>query len=189
MKVGYSVEGSTDRAFLQGLHRWCPEAAMVEGPFRGSTRTSRRRECRKICDQFEAQGVDVLLFLADGDGKPWREVQRDEKARLPPEHLDRTVQGVPDRNIECWLCSDAGWLARTLGCDPDRFRVDDPKPAFQRTLGITRDEKKEPEIAALVVEAPLRGWLRNTSFENFYDQLRECSNRLGCTIENLRERD
>jgi len=45
MKIGYSVEGSTDRAVIRGLRRrWCPEAELIEGKVRGSTRLSLRRE-------------------------------------------------------------------------------------------------------------------------------------------------
>ena len=46
MKIGYSVEGSTDRAVLQGLkQRWCPEAQLVEGRFRGTSGQSQHRDC------------------------------------------------------------------------------------------------------------------------------------------------
>jgi hypothetical protein len=45
MKIGYSVEGSTDRAVLKGLQRrWCPSAELLEGRFRGTTGQSARRE-------------------------------------------------------------------------------------------------------------------------------------------------
>ena len=36
MKIAYCVEGTTDRAILRGLRdRWCPQAELVEGRFRG----------------------------------------------------------------------------------------------------------------------------------------------------------
>jgi hypothetical protein len=54
-------------------------------------------------------------------------------------------------------------------------------------MGIDRDDHKETEIAALVCHAPLRRWLLNPSFEDFYEQTRNKSQVLGCAVENLRE--
>ena len=68
MRIGYSVQGTTDRALLEGLRRrWCPHAELLEGPFRGSTRASLRREYHKICQAFVAQSVEVMVFLTDAD--------------------------------------------------------------------------------------------------------------------------
>jgi len=188
MKVGYSVEGSTDRALLLGLkERWCPDAALVEGPFRGSTHQSLRREYRKICDQFVLAGVDVMIFLTDGNGNDWRAVQQNERASFPADRLFQALHGVPDRNIECWICADADWLGHELHVDPDSLRAEDPQGVFEAAMGITRDDKQEERISALVLRAPLRSWLRNRSFEGFYDGARALSQRLGCAIENLRE--
>ena len=37
MKIGYCVQGTTDEAFVRGLvQRWCPEAELAPGKFRGS---------------------------------------------------------------------------------------------------------------------------------------------------------
>jgi pantoate kinase len=54
-------------------------------------------------------------------------------------------------------------------------------------MGIDRDDRKEEAISDLVREAPLHSWLRNPSFEDFYNQVRRMSQRLGCQIENIRE--
>jgi len=189
MKIGYSVEGSTDRGLISGLkNRWCPDAELVEGRFRGSTHTSLRREYQKICDEFQFKSVDWMVFLTDANMRLWRDVQREERGRFPEDCRTRAIHGVPDRNVESWLCADADWLGRRLGCHPDRFRCDDPKGAFEEAMGITRDDKKEDEISLTVREAPLKVWLANQSFEDFYDQVRDASQQSGCTIENLRER-
>jgi len=188
MTIGFSVQGSTDRAVIKGLHRrWCRQADLVEGRFRGSTRLSLRREYNKICDEFVERGVQVMIFLTDSDGEPWRDVHRNERSKFPEVHRDIAVHGVADRNIEAWVCADPEWLARETAVAPDDFRCEDPKAAFERALGIDRDDRREETIERLVFEAPLERWLRNSSFENFYEQLRDMSQRLGCAVENLRE--
>jgi|SRR6266852_598273 len=189
MKIGYSVEGSTDRAFVAGVkHRWCPDAILEEAPFRGSTRLSLRREYRKICDQFIMSGVDVMIFLTDSNGADPHKVLKEERENFPEDRLFQCIHGAPDRNIECWICADPDWLAGELGVDVAPLRTGDPKAAFQRAMGITRDDKKEKRISALVVSAPMKSWLgQSRSFRDFYDCARALSQRLGCVIENLRE--
>jgi len=188
MTIGFSVQGSTDRALIRGLHvRWCEGAKLIEGPFRGSTRESLRREYRKICEALVEQGVDAMVFLTDADTRGWREVQRDERLKFPDEHLGRAIHGVADRNVECWICAEPDWLATELHADAARFRCEDPKGAFENALGIDRDDRKENEIADLVRRAPLRSWLENRSFEDFYEQVRCHALQRGCCVENLRE--
>jgi hypothetical protein len=188
MKIGYSVEGSTDRAVVHGLRdRWCARAELVEGRLRGSSETSRRREIGKTCSEFKFKDVDAMIFLTDANQREWREVQREERARLPSDCQHRSMVGIPDRNIECWLCAEPGWLGKRLGVNPDLLRVDDPKGIFNSTLGISRDDKQETTIAEIVKAAPLWSWLNNTSFEDFYQQVWQQSKQHGCTIENLRE--
>jgi hypothetical protein len=189
MRIGFSVEGSTDRAFICGLKdRWCPAAILEEGAFRGTTALSRRRECKRICEEFLLKGVDVMIFLTDANDGPWREVRDEERAKFPADHLFQCVHGVPDRNIECWICAAPEWLAEQLGVDASPFRDADPKGAFESAMHITRDDKKEGRIAELIAIAPMGSWLeRSRSFEDFYDSLRAFSLRLGCEIENLRD--
>jgi len=52
-------------------------------------------------------------------------------------------------------------------------------------MGVMGFDKKEPEIASLVQRAPLRNWLSNRSFKEFYDRLWAKSKERGCKIENL----
>ena len=48
MKIGCYVQGAADEAFVHGLaERWCPDAELAEGKFRGSSRESFRREIEK----------------------------------------------------------------------------------------------------------------------------------------------
>jgi hypothetical protein len=189
VKIGYSVEGSTDRAFIRGLRdRWCPGAELEEGFFRGSTGFSRRRECERICSQFVLSGVDVIVVLTDGNGSDWRQVKENERQSFPEDHLFQCVHGVPDRNIECWICADPVWLGSKLGVEPDSLRTQDPKGTFEAALKITRDEKQEGTIAKLVADAPLQMWLEQSrTFQDFYDRVRAISLLLGCEIENLRD--
>lgn len=186
MKIGYSVQGSTDRAVLEGLRkRWCRDADAVEGRFRGSTNLSLRREYRKICDEFLARSVTVMVFLTDSDEGPWREVQKNERSKFPAEWLSFAIHGVADRNVECWICAAPAWLGSELHVDPSRFTCAGPKAAFEKAMGISRDDKKEREISELVHRAPLQEWLSNESFEDFYGQVRSRFSELDCSVENL----
>ena len=186
MKIGYSVQGSTDRAFLEGLkRRWCRDALTIEGGFRGSTKLSLRREYRKICEEFLARSVDVMVFLTDADEGSWHETKKDQISRFPDDCASLAILGVAERNVECWICADPEWLARELDVDKARFTEDDPKGAFEHTMGIDRDDKKEEEIAELVRRAPMKDWLSNPSFQDFYEQVRDKGQQLGCAVENL----
>ena len=193
MKIGYAVQGSTDRAFLCGLkERWCEDAEMVEGEFRGSTGLSLRRELAKICDDlFGQKGCDVIVFLSDADEADWREIQRREVGKLPDSIRPFAVYGMADRNIECWLCADAQYIAEQTGWEAEQFAVDDPKGAFESAMHVSRDDRRESEIAQFVREARadvLQHWLdKSRSFEDFYDQLLAVSRQRECVIENLRE--
>jgi hypothetical protein len=189
MKIGYSVEGSTDRALVKGLHqRWCKNAELLEGHFRGSTGQRRRGEIPKICHELIYKGADLIVFLQDSNKEKLRCVLEADEARCRDEHKHLAVFGVCDRNVECWICADADWIAGKTGKPSSEFRVADPKQVFQRAMGISSFDKKEDEITRLVVEAPLRNWLSNRSFEDFYDKLQQRSKQLGCSIENLRDR-
>jgi len=189
MKIGYSVEGSTDRALLKGLQlRWCRDAELIEGHFRGTSGQNQRREIPKICHELIYKGVDLIVFLRDSNVENWRDVLKAYEARCRDEHKHLALFGVSNRNVECWICADADWIAGKTGKPSSEFRVADPKQVFQRAMGISSFDKKEEEITRLVVEAPLRNWLSNRSFEDFYDKLQQRSKQLGCSIENLRDR-
>lgn len=189
MKIGYSVEGSTDQALLKGLQlRWCRDAELIEGRFRGSSGQSQRREIPNICTELVSKGVDFIVFLRDSNDEDWREVLKGDKGRCRDEHKHLAVFGVCARNVECWLCTDADWLGSKIGKPPIDFRIPDPKRVFEAAMGISSFDRKKDEIANLVLQAPLRSWLSNRSFEDFYNQLCQKSKERGCSIENLRER-
>jgi hypothetical protein len=186
MKIGYCVEGSTDRAVLCGFKdRWCPHAQLVQGAFRGTSGLSQRREIPKVCIELIAKGVELIVFLRDANKEDWREVLRTYEGGCRAEHRHLAVFGVCDRNIECWLCADADWIAKETQREAAAFRVDDPKSAFAEAMGLIGFDKKEPEIAALVQRAPLKNWLSNRSFKEFYDRLWAKNKERGCKIENL----
>jgi len=188
MKIGYSVEGSADRALLKGLHRrWCPGADLMEGRFRGTTGQSARREIPNICLELGAKGADLIVFLRDSNEEVWREVLKAEEARCRPEHRHFAVFGVCDRNVECWISADPEWLGLKTGRPPAEFRTEDPKAAVAAAFGIRPGDRKEKELAELVAEAPLRGWLHSKSFADFYEKLRQQSKKHGCNMENLLE--
>lgn len=187
MKIGYSVEGSTDRALLHGLRRrWCRDMELIPGQFRGTSGQSQRREIPNTCVELTSKGVDVIVFLRDANTEDWRDVLKADEARCRPEHQHLTVFGVCARNAESWLCCDASWIAAQTGGKPDDFFVEDPKGVFESALGITGTEKKEEEIARLVERAPLKNWLTNASFQTFYEKLWLKSKQFpACRMENL----
>lgn len=187
MRIAYCVEGSADRALLRGLRdRWCPRAELVEGRFRGSRlpRSQIAKECR-ILTQL---GADLIIFLRDANLEHWREVLSADEAKCPAEFRHRVVFGVCDRNAECWLASDAGHLAAARGRNQADFAVGDPSPAVKSAFGLVGFDKdqQEPAVAEYVATAPLRQWLRNRSFEHFYEQVWQRSKEMGCELENLR---
>lgn len=193
MKIGYSVEGSTDRALINGLRdRWCPRATLEEGQFRGNTGARLRDEYEQICLELAYKGVDVMVFLTDANGAKWRKVQENELRKFPDNEKHRAIHGVADRNVECWLCLDPDWLLSVCGSTTvarKQLTAKDPKNAFSRLMGIDRD-KKEEEIAALLQDAPLKTWhKRSTSFRDFYEQCHKLSQRMGCAIENILDLD
>jgi hypothetical protein len=188
MKIGYCVEGSTDRATLRGLRqRWCPQAELIEGSFRGTSGQSQRREIRNVCIELTTKGAELIVFLRDAntEHRKWRKILKAYEEDCPPKHKHLTIFGVCDRNVECWLCADADWIGKETGHQADEFRVPDPKGPFEEAIGITGFDKKEQEIAALVLRAPLKDWLTNRSFREFYEKLRDKSQEMGCKMENL----
>ncbi|MCU0917977.1 MAG: hypothetical protein MUC88_25955 [Planctomycetes bacterium] len=187
MKVGYCVEGSTDRVALRGLQqRWCPQAQLVEGSFRGTSGLSQRREIPKICVELLARGAELIVFLRDANDENWRQVLKTYEGHCRADHQHLAIFGVCDRNVECWCCTDADWIGKETGRQPSEFRVADPKGVFEEAMGVTRWDRKEEEVAALVQRAPLRNWLGNSSFEQFYERIRDKSKERGCQVENLR---
>jgi hypothetical protein len=187
MKIGYCVEGSTDRALLEGLRqRWCPNAEMIEGRFRGAFT---RREIPNACVELQHKGVDLIIMVRDANVEDWRDVVNGDEASCDTRHKHLVVFGVCERNVECWLTADAGYASSITGVPAQDFRVPDPKGIFEYAMQITSLDRKEPEIANFTKGAPLHNWLTKKSFENFYDKLRQKSKELHCQeIENLRDR-
>ena len=186
MKIGYGVEGSTDRAFITGLQKKLyPYAKLIEGRSRGSTGESLRREIESICYELTYKGADVIVFLTDANESRWHEVKRREINRVPEDRKHRTIYGVAERNIECWITADEEYTRR-IGINPDAIRKVDPKPEFERVIGITGIDKKENEIAQIVEAAPLEQWrLSSKSFEDFYDQIQGVSKLFGCRTRGV----
>lgn len=189
MSIGYSVEGSTDRAFLKGLQqRWLPQAALIEGAFRGTSGTSLRRDIPKICRELSHKGANVFVFLTDANTQNWRQVKHREQEFVPNEFRHLMIYGVAEQNIECWLAADRDYLAAQLNIPPSELAVPDPKSVIEHALGITSYNRKEDEIVLIVAEAPLHNWLkRSPSFESFYADARDLSKQVGNTIPNERE--
>jgi hypothetical protein len=186
VKIAFCVEGSVDRAVLQGLRdRWCPGATLVEGAFRGQLP---RSQIPKECKVLTAQGADLVVFLRDANLENWRDVLKADEARCPAKYRHRVIFGVCDRNAECWLAADPDYLASCLHRCRAEFTAADPSSAVKSALGLIGFDKElqEPHVAALVRGAPLQKRLRNKSFEHFYQQFWHYGKQAGCALENLR---
>ena len=84
MKIAFCVEGSADRAILRGLReRWCRDAELVEGRFRGQLP---RSQIPKECKLLSSKGADLIIFLRDANIEEWRDVcARQMKQKCPAE--------------------------------------------------------------------------------------------------------
>ena len=194
MKIGYYVQGDTDEAVVKGLaKRWCPDAELAEGQFRGASRESFRREIAKSLWALKYQGCDILVVLTDADANPWRDVKRRESDRIPEDCKHLTLFGVADRNIECWLAIDRGALARELKCREEEIPTDDPSNFVKRRFGLTdRDTRQNAKarVCDYVAQASLRTWIEGSdSFADFYEEARDLATQNECSIPNERERE
>ncbi|HBO42769.1 MAG TPA: hypothetical protein DD670_02285 [Planctomycetaceae bacterium] len=192
MRIGYYVQGAADEAFVHGLaKRWCPQAELAQGKFRGRSRESHRREIKNaLIDLRDNHRCDVLVVLTDSDTASWREVKQREWKRVPKECEDLTVFGVAERNIECWLAIDRHMLASELGCDPNDIPSEDPSGFVKRCLGIgerdtMRDEAKRRIQDFMATPPRLKTWIEGSpSFKDFYNDIRLLGSRRGCQIVN-----
>lgn len=191
MRIGYFVQGDADEALVWGLaRRWCPQAELEKGKFRGDSKESLRRELRKaLMDLKDNKACDILVVLTDADVNLWRDVKRQEWQRIPVECQHLTVFGVADRNVECCLAIDRHALAKEIGCSPDEIPVDDPSGFVKRRFGLgerdaDRDAAKR-RVQDFVAHVSIRHWIQNSdSFEDFFRDARRLSQQYGCSIPN-----
>ncbi|MBE0540668.1 MAG: hypothetical protein IH623_04705 [Verrucomicrobia bacterium] len=157
----------------------------MEGRFRGQLP---RSQIPKECKILTQKGADLIIFLRDSNLENWRDVLRADEAKCPTEFRHRVIFGVCDRNAECWLAKAPDHLSAKKGCSRAELNTDDPSPVVKKAFGLVGfdKEQQEPVLAAYVRSAPLKQWLQNKSFENFYEQLWHQSQQKGCTLENLR---
>ncbi len=197
MKIGYYVQGTADEAFVHGLkQRWCPDAELAQGKFRGSSGQSFRREIAKaLIDLRDDKGCDALVVLTDCDTGSWREIQRRERGKIPVDCQHLLVFGVAERNIECWLAIDRKALADELECQPDDIPrlPDDPAGFVKRRFGLTRrDAARETavnRIADFVARVGMKPWIDDSqSFKDFYQQARDLATSRKCLVPNELER-
>ena len=190
MRIGYYVQGDMDEAVVRGLvDRWCPDAELAEGRFRGSSRESFRREIRtSLVDLRDTRQCDLLVVLTDADAAPWRTVRTREAAKIPDDCRHLTVLGVADRNIECWLAIDREALAEELDCSVEAIPDDDPSDFIKRGFGLSgRDSRQEAKarVGGFVARAPLKSWIeRSDSFEEFYRDARRFALQAECRFPN-----
>ena len=193
MRIGYYVQGDADEAVVRGLaRRWCPDAALAPGRFRGSSKESFKRELGKsLRDLVGHKACDVVVVLTDADVNPWRQVKRKETKRIPEDYRHATVFGVADRNIEWWLAIDRIALARELDCRVEEIPGDEPhlsgfvKRRFGLTARDTREAAKERVCGYVLRASSLRPWIRESdSFAAFYGEARSWAAKNGCSLRN-----
>ena len=189
MRIGYYVQGAMDEAVVHGLaRRWCPNAELAEGRFRGSSGESFRREIRKSLMDLKDKECDFLVVLTDADADRWQEVKRREWEKVPQDCRHLTLFGVADRNIECWLAIDRPALANVLECGFDDIPEGDPSGFVKRRFGLTgRDRMREgrERVRDFVAETSLRPWIEGSdSFGDFYDAARSLASQNECPFPN-----
>lgn len=191
MRIGYYVQGTTDEAFVRGLaQRWCPDADVAAGKFRGSSKESFRREIAKaLWDLRDDKRCDVLVVLTDSNLNPWREVKRREWNRVPVDCRHICVFGVAERNIECWLAINRHALAKELSCNPADIPNHDPSGFVKRRFGLgERDLARgdaKTRVSRFVTHAPVKSWIEGSeSFESFYKDARSLAARTNCDVPN-----
>lgn len=190
MKIGYYVQGDADEAVIWGLaQRWCPDAELAQGKFRGTSGESFRREISKSLRALKYEGCDILVVLTDADANPWRDVKRRESAKIPTDYEHLTLFGVADRNIECWLAIDRGALADELECRVEDIPSVDPSHFVKRGFGLTNRKKKKAAKARVrdyVARASLKAWIEGSdSFRDFYNGARRlAAGQNKCSIRN-----
>lgn len=187
MKIGYYVQGDADEAVIRGLkQRWCPNAELAQGKFRGNSGESFKREISKSLRALKYEGCDILVVLTDADANPWRDVKRRESAKIPTDCEHLTLFGVADRNIECWLAIDRVALACELKCSVEDIPSDNPSRFVKRNFGLTDRDKKQGAKARVrdyVARTSLRSWLAESdSFQDFYDEARRLAVQNKCSI-------
>ena len=195
MKIGYFVQGLADEAFIIGIvTKYCPDAIFEKGVFRGSSHTSLKRELRKGLLDLDSKYCDYFIVLTDSDNEVWQTIYNNEKKKIPAELYHKTIFGVADRNIECWLAIDKHALASELGCNINEIPNDDPSGFVKRKFGINlRDEMKEEgkqKIINFVLKVEFFNWINNSdSFKHFWDQIYQKSKfHPSCEIPNEAER-
>ena len=183
-----------DEAFIWGLAaRWCPDAELAPGKFRGQSRESFRREIHKaLIDLKDSGRCDILIVLTDADMNRWRDVKGREFSKVPTNCQDLTAFGVADRNIECWLALDRTALAREFVCRENEIPRDDPSGFVKRRFGIgqrdTEREQAKERVRQFVASSRLKQWIeRSDSFSDFYTQIWSLSKRQNCDMPNERE--
>ena len=195
MRIGYYVQGAMDESVVRGLaKRWCPDAELAEGRFRGRSKESFWREIRKsLMELKDDKECDLLVVLTDADVNPWRMVKQRESSRVPDDCKHMTLFGAADRNIECWLAVDRSALAEELDCRMEDVPVlpEDPsgfvKGEFERRARNRGQDAREC-VSGYVERALLKPWIEGSdSFEDFYEDVRRLALRTGCSFPNERE--
>ena len=197
MRIGYYVQGAMDESVVRGLaKRWCPDAELAEGRFRGSSMESFRREIRKsLTGLKDGKECDVLIVLTDADANPWRAVKTRESSRIPNDCEHLTLFGVAHRNIECWLAIDRGALASELGCRVEEIPVLPKDPSGFVKGGFERRARSEGQdvqecVSDYVERASLRSWIEGSdSFGDFYEDARSLALQTKCKRRFPNERE
>ncbi|MEW5945848.1 MAG: hypothetical protein AB1742_06580 [bacterium] len=181
MKIGFTCQGSTDEAFLEGLKESvCPRAVLIKGDARGSSGESFRREIRKILPALREKGAEIFIILNDSDAGKFREIKKRESAYVPEEYKADTVYGIAERNIECWLTADQNYCKKRFGTSPprdSRFR----KKYFVKAMGISARSPKKEDIISFVKDAQIGEWRKKSrSFDHFCRELVVMEKKKNC---------
>lgn len=195
MRIATLGEDNMHDAVLRGLaKRWCPDAEVETGAFRHHGKGTRRRQLYAECDRLMRRGkCDCAAILLDADNDKWDHKVRNERSKLPPEYVDLTAIGAPERNIECWLVADLADFCATTGADRQQIeqaKRDDPKGQVGAALKSAAGDRKHVNeyVTRFVKSAPIAKWCDMSCFEGFRTECANVAQRFQCDrIPNERD--
>lgn len=193
MKIGYTCEGKIDRCVIESLAReWCPEADIVSVRRRG--RRLNKKNTKNDCIALQhKESPDIIILYTDSDMPIQRDSHRDVlrkiKSWIPDEFKHKVIGAVGHRNVECWLVADRDFASSRLHVSADELK-DNPKHIIESYFSQWQKQEKENAINDYVRDANQSNWLKDASFEAFYDECKRFSNEFKCTsFPNLREKE
>lgn len=184
--IGILSEGVSDIASLEEIcHRLLVRlgitATVAEKLSRPANGPISEKVIKLRTALFKKGDVDLAFYFADADKIGFNKKYNLIKGGIQgfdESWLDRSVIGVPDRNLEAWLLSDQNTVKRLLNLDAGEAlphgKIKDPKERFLRIVSEHGEDSLTPSAfrRKMAKEADLDEMARRSdSFKAFCDEL------------------